>query len=46
MKMTVFFKVFAFIVLIATALGEPTEVNYLRGILDLLFIRIMMIGEE
>lgn len=44
MSLKPFFKVFAAVILVITALSEPTEINYLRNIMSLLAISIFMQG--
>mgnify|MGYP000862794293 CR=1 FL=1 len=42
MSLKPIFKIFAALILVITALSEPTEINYLRNIMTLVAISIFM----
>lgn len=46
MSLKPFFKIFASAILIIIALCEPTEINYIRGIMYLMAINIFMQEEK
>ena len=46
MNLKPLFKIFAAVVLFSTMFSEPTEINYLRGIMNLVAISIFMQEEK
>ena len=46
MSLKPFFKIFAAVILILTVFSEPTEITYLKGIMNLVAISIFMQEEK
>lgn len=46
MNLKPLFKIFAAVVLFSTMFSEPTEINYLHGIMNLVAISIFMQEEK